>query len=107
MAHKKTGFRERTRGFKSPKTGLIDQYLVLETTPDISWDSDLSDSEWRTVMAIFKNHPELVKIWAPLRDPEPERTPFSYSRTLKRIILGEDKDWQYILSVRKKASRET
>jgi hypothetical protein len=88
-------------GFINPKSGLIDPYLVLEENSGLS-EFKLSDEEWKTIMTIFKSHPELVKVWAPIRDPEQERNPFTYSSSLKRIILGEDKDWTYILKVQKR-----
>lgn len=96
-------------GLIDPKSELVDPYLVLEERileekgTEFSGQS-LSELEWRIVMTVFKNHPELVKIWAPMRDPEQERTPFSYSHTLKRIILGEDKDCKYVLNVQEKES---
>jgi hypothetical protein len=89
-------------GFFDPKLGLIDPYLVLEETPKEFQAPPLSDLEWKTIATIFKKHPELVKIWAPNRDPEPERTPFTYSSLLKRIVLGEDVDRKYILFVQNK-----
>ena len=90
------------KGYINIPSGLIDPYLVVEETNREFPGTPLSDLEWRTLATIFKSHPELVKVWAPTRDPEPERTPFTYSPPLKRLILGEDIDRKYILSVQNK-----
>jgi len=45
-------------------------YIVLETDGTDTRTATISDSEWSAVEAIFENHPELIKIWCPYREPE-------------------------------------
>jgi hypothetical protein len=52
------------------KLSITSRYIVLETIPKDLSSNTLNDYEWRIVEDIFKNHPELIKIWAPSRDTE-------------------------------------
>lgn len=54
-------------------------YVVVETDgSEMVWETNgsaiLSDTlnqlEWNAIEALFARHPELVKIWAPYRDPD-------------------------------------
>jgi len=45
-------------------------YITLETNASETGSDTLSDSEWSVIETLFVKHPNLVKIWAPYRDPE-------------------------------------
>jgi hypothetical protein len=45
-------------------------YLTLEFSASENESDTLNDSEWNVIEALFDKHPNLVKIWAPYRDPE-------------------------------------
>jgi len=45
-------------------------YITLETNVSETGSDTLSDSEWSVIETLFVKHPNLVKIWAPYRDPE-------------------------------------
>jgi hypothetical protein len=45
-------------------------YLTLDFECSQNDSDTLTESEWIVLENMFANHPSLVKIWAPYRDPE-------------------------------------
>lgn len=44
--------------------------MILETNGSTNLSDTLNQLEWNVIEALFARHPELVKIWAPYRDPD-------------------------------------